>query len=398
MKLDLDLIKEASKTLDGNVSKTPVFSASKMREDFYIKMENLQVTGSFKIRGAFNKIANLSDEEKSKGVITASAGNHAQGVAMSATQQGIKSYICIPSVAPLAKIEATRNLGGEVIIVEGSFDDAQARAYEIQKEKGYTYVHPFDDVHVAAGQGTIGLEILDQLPDVKNILVPIGGGGLIAGIAVAVKSINPDIKVIGVEAENAKSAYDSRAAGRQITLDSSDTIADGIAVKRVGEMTFEIIEEYVDELVYVSETEIQSAILRLLEDSKVAAEGAGATSIAAVLADKLDLEGKTLAVLSGGNINMNVISKIIEDGLYSTGRLAEYTIRMEDKPGELIKFLEFIYKAGANIVTIDQYKDNAQRGIDYAMVRVVVETFNEDHREELNQTLDKAGYRHLRYK
>lgn len=398
MIMNLNLIRQAQKTLEGNIYLTPVFTAKKMKDNFYIKMENLQETGSFKIRGAFNKIANLTEEEGSKGVITASAGNHAQGVALSASQQGIKSYICIPSVAPLAKIEATRNLGGEVIIVDGTFDEAQERAYEIQKEKGYTYVHPFDDPYVIAGQGTIGLEIIDQVPNVKQVLVPIGGGGLIAGVALALKSIKPEIRVIGVEAENAASAYQSRKAGHRICLDSSNTIADGIAVKCIGQLNYELIEEYVDDIVTVSEEEIQNAILRLLEDSKVAAEGAGSTAVAAVMSGKVDTDIETCAILSGGNINMNIISKVIQDGLFNTGRLAEYTIRLEDKPGELIKFLNFLYEAGANIVIIDQYRDNSIRGIDYAMVRVVVETFNENHRNKLTQTLEDAGYKHLEYR
>ena len=299
MTANLDMIKEAREILDGNIEKTPIYTASRMGENLYIKMENLQKTGSFKLRGAFNKIAHLDDEQKAKGVISCSAGNHAQGVALSATKQGIKSYICIPSIAPLSKIEATRGYGGEVIIVDGTFDDAQAKAYELQKERDLTYVAPFDDEYVLCGQGTIGLEILEQLPDVKYIVVPIGGGGLIAGIALAVKSVKPDVKIIGVEPENAASMLASRKAGKIVTLDSANTMADGIAVKKPGEITFDLVEKYVDEIVTVSEDEITNAILRLLEESKVSAEGAGASSVAAVLSEKYDFsDGKVCAVLS----------------------------------------------------------------------------------------------------
>ena len=399
MTANLEMVKEARKILEGNVEKTPIYTASRMGENLYIKMENLQKTGSFKIRGAFNKIAHLTEEQAKKGVISCSAGNHAQGVALSATRQGIKSYICIPSIAPLSKIEATRGYGGEVIIVDGTFDDAQARAYEIQKERDLTYVAPFDDEYVLCGQGTIGLEILEQLPDVKYIVVPVGGGGLIAGIALAVKSVKPDVKIIGVEPENAASMLASRKAGKIVTLDSAKTMADGIAVKTPGKLTFELAEKYVDEIVTVSEDEITNAILRLLEESKVSAEGAGASSVAAVLEKKYDFsDGKVCAVLSGGNINVNTISQIINQGLFKTGRLAEITTTISDKPGELIDLLTVIKNHGANIVNIDQFKSSESVGFDHAVVRIICETYNKDHRRELYEKLSEAGYEesHLR--
>ncbi|MCI7238225.1 MAG: threonine ammonia-lyase [Anaerococcus sp.] len=394
MELNLDSIKEARSILEGNIEKTPIYTASRMNDNLYIKMENLQKTGSFKLRGAFNKIAHLTEEEAKRGVISCSAGNHAQGVALSATKQGIKSYICIPSVAPLSKIEATRGYGGEVIIVDGTFDDAQKRAFELEKERNLTYVAPFDDEYVIAGQGTIGLEILEQLPDVKYIVVPIGGGGLISGIALAVKSIKPDVKIIGVEPENAASMYESRKAGKLVTLDSVKTMADGIAVKRPGNITFDLVEKYVDDIVTVSEDEITNAILRLLEESKVAAEGAGASSIAAVLHGKYDFsDGKVCAVLSGGNININTISQIINQGLFKTGRLAEITTIISDNPGELIRLLTIIKDLGANIMAIDQFKSSETVGFDHAVVRIIAETYNKDHRRKLYKTLADKGYK-----
>lgn len=394
MKVDLKMIQEAREFLKGKISETPIFTASRMGENVYIKMENLQKTGSFKIRGAYNKMANLTEEQAKKGVISCSAGNHAQGVALSATQLGIKSYICIPSVAPLSKVDATRGYGGEVIIVDGTFDDAQAKAYEIQEERDLTYVAPFDDPYVIAGQGTIGLEILEQLPDVKYIVVPIGGGGLISGISIAVKSLKPDVKIIGVEAENAASMRASLDENKKVTLTSSNTMADGIAVKTPGDLTLEIVKEYVDEVVTVSEEEIQKTILRLIEEGKTTAEGAGATSIAAILEEKYDFsDGKVCAVLSGGNINVNTVSRIIKNGLFETGRMTEVATVIPDKPGELIRLLNIVKDLGANILTINQYSEAEEMDINSAVVRLVLETFNNDHKKQIYNALAEAGYR-----
>lgn len=398
MTVTLEKIKEARELLKGQISETPIFTSSRMGENLYIKMENLQKTGSFKIRGAYNKVAHLTEEEAKKGVISCSAGNHAQGVALSATNQGIKSYICIPSVAPLSKVEATRGYGGEVIIVDGTFDDAQERAYELEKEKDLTYVAPFDDEYVIAGQGTIGLEILEQIDDLKYVVVPIGGGGLISGIAVAIKESNPDIKVIGVEPENAASMKASIEAGKRVTLDSANTMADGIAVKCPGEITFDLVNKYVDEIVTVSEEEIINAILRLLEEGKVSAEGAGASSVAAILEEKYDFsDGKVCAVLSGGNINMNAISKIIRQGLFESGRMTEISTVIPDRPGELIRLLEIIREKGANVLTINQYSESEEMDLETAVVRIVLETFNEDHKDEIYQALYDEGYRDARF-
>lgn len=397
MTVSLRMIEEARDFLEGKISKTPIFTSSRMGENLYIKMENLQKTGSFKIRGAFNKMAHLTEEEKKKGVISCSAGNHAQGVALSATNQGIKSYICIPSVAPLSKIDATRGYGGEVIIVDGTFDDAQVRANELEKSEDLTYIAPFDDEYVIAGQGTIGLEILEQVPDVKYIVVPIGGGGLISGIAAAVKQVNPEVKIIGVEPENAASMKKSIEAGKIITLDSANTMADGVAVKTPGKITFEHVKKYVDEIVTVSEEEIIHAILRLLEEGKVTSEGAGASSVAAILEKKYDFsDGKVCAVLSGGNINMNAISRIIKSGLFDSGRMTEISTIIPDRPGELIRLLEIIKEKGANVLTINQYSESEEMDINTAVVRMVLETFNDEHKEEIYQALYDEGYRDAR--
>lgn len=394
--VSLEMIQEAREFLKDKIHQTPIFTATRMDENLHIKMENLQKTGSFKIRGAYNKMNNLTEEEKARGVISCSAGNHAQGVALSATQSGVKSYICIPSIAPLSKVEATRGYGGEVIIVEGTFDDAQERAYQLEKEKSLTYISPFDDPYIIAGQGTIGLEILEQVPDVKYIVVPVGGGGLISGIAAAVKNLRPDVKVIGVEPENAASMKKSIDEGRRITIPSSNTMADGVAVKCPGELTFAHVQAYVDEIVTVSEDEIISTILRLLEEGKVTAEGAGASSVAAVINKKFDFsDGKVCAVLSGGNINVNTISKIITNGLFDSGRLAEITTLVPDKPGELLRLLQVIKDQGANILTIDQYSSSKSMNFDRAVVRIVLETFNQQHKKDIYQALYQAGYREI---
>ncbi len=394
----LQMIEEAREFLKDKIHETPIFTATRMGDNLYIKMENLQKTGSFKIRGAYNKMRHLTDAEKEKGVISCSAGNHAQGVALSATQLGIKSYICIPSVAPLSKVEATRGYGGEVIIVEGSFDDAQERAYQLEEENDLTYISPFDDPYIIAGQGTIGLEILEQLPDVKYIVVPIGGGGLISGIAAAVKNLRPDVKIIGVEPENAASMKKSIEEGYQCTIPTANTMADGVAVKCPGAITFNHVKQYVDDIVTVSEDEIISTILRLLEEGKVTAEGAGATSVAAIINEKYDFKGeKVCAVLSGGNINVNTISKIITNGLFDSGRLMEISTLVPDKPGELIRFLEIIKDKGANILTIDQYSSSESMNLDRAVVRIVLETFNEEHKQDIYKTLYDAGYREAKH-
>ena len=333
--LSLDRIYQAAFALKDVARKTdliysPHFSG---RNQVYLKTENLQVTGSFKLRGAYFKISRLSEEDKAAGIVACSAGNHAQGVALSAQRMGIKATICMPDGAPISKVEATKSYGSEVCLVKGAYDDAYAYACKLHEEDHATFIHPFDDPDVIAGQGTIGLEILDQLKDVDVIVVPVGGGGLVSGIAYAAKSLKPEIKVYGVQASEAASMADSLKYDEQVTLSTVNTFADGIAVKHPGDLTFSLIREYVDDLVTVSEDEIAAAILALIEKQKLIAEGAGAVSVAAVMFDKIPVEGKNVVCLvSGGNIDVNILSRVITRGLVTSGRNATLNIALEDKP------------------------------------------------------------------
>lgn len=392
--MKFEQILKARERIKDKIKYTPVVSLRTIGDDAYIKMESLQVTGSFKIRGALNKILTLTDEELKHGVIACSAGNHAQGVAKSARDLGVKSVICIPTYAPISKIEATRKLGAEVVLVPTTFDDAKQRAYELEKEKGYTFIHPFNDEEVIAGQGTIGIEIMEQLPLVDIVVVPIGGGGLISGIALAIKSINPKVKVIGVQASTAGSMYQSLKEDKVTTLSSCKTIADGIAVKTPGDLCFEIVKEYVDDVVLVSEGEISGAILALMEDEKIVSEGAAAATVAALMYNKFDAKGKkVLCLLSGGNIDVQRISKVIEKGLYTTKRALDLRITLQDSPGELNKLLKVFEELGANIQTIDQVVDLAGEDIDTMWVRVKVATRDANHQEEIKSALIASGYK-----
>lgn len=359
----------------------------------YLKTENLQKTGSFKVRGAFNKIAHLSDEEKRNGVIASSAGNHAQGVAMAATSYKIKSTIVMPKHAPLSKISATKSYGAEVVLHGEIYDEAYEKAKEIQRETGATFVHPFNDPYVIAGQGTIGLEIMEDLPDVDMIVVPIGGGGLISGIAIAVKSINPNVKIIGVQTENVPSIVKSISENHVSTVDGKPTIADGIAVKTPGEITFNIIKEYVDDVVTVGEDEIANSILLLLERAKVISEGAGAASLAAVL-NRLDnlKNRKIVALISGGNIDVNMLSRIIDKGLVKSGRKIIVRTIIEDRPGTLGKLLNLVAGTGANVLSVLHNRSTADLPIGYANVELELETVNEEHVEKIKQLLSFENY------
>ena len=307
----LHMIWDAATTLADVVRFTPVIPFDRRTPNLFIKTENLQKTGSFKIRGAYNKLSSLTAEEASKGVIACSAGNHAQGVAFSAKQMGIRAAICMPDYAPVMKIEGTRSFGAEVILVNGNYDDSAREAERLAAEKGYTFVHPFNDPYVIAGQGTIGLEIMSQMPEVEQVIVPVGGGGLISGVAIAIKSLNPDVKVIGVQTANVPSMYASFGLDEVETLKDRATIADGIHVLTPGDLTFEIVKHYVDDIVTVQESEIESAIVMLLERSKIMSEGAGATSVAAYLFDRIDTNLKTVAVVSGGNVDISTMGHII---------------------------------------------------------------------------------------
>ena len=363
----LQMIWEAREALRGVARVTPLNPAKNLGKNVYIKCENLQLTGAFKVRGAYNKLRSLTQEEREHGVIACSAGNHAQGIALSATRLGMKSVICMPAGAPISKIEATRNYGAEVVLVPGVYDDAAAEAARLAEEHGYTFAHPFNDPYVMAGQGTIGLEILEQLPDVEQIIVPIGGGGLIAGIACAVKNIKPSCRVIGVQAEGAASMYASRQAGHPIKLDSVSTIADGIAVKQPGDMTFELCRKYVDE--------IATGILALMEDQKIVAEGAGATPVASVLFGKVDIsEKKTVCLVSGGNVDVTTLSRVITKGLSKSGRIMEIATKVVDQPGKLLELLRIISDTGANVMTISHDREGRKSDIHICLVSLVLET------------------------
>lgn len=390
----LEMIQQAQQNLKGVARMTPLISAQKIGENISIKAENLQLTGSFKLRGAYNKISSLTPEEKAKGVIACSAGNHAQGVALSATKNGIKSTICIPAGAPLSKVEATKGFGGDVVLVPGVYDDAYAKAVELTKEHGYTFVHPFDDEKVIAGQGTIGLEILEQEPHVDAVFVAIGGGGLASGVACAIKSMKPDCKVYGVQAAGAPSMYDSINKGEIIELKSVSTIADGIAVKKPGNLTFEMCKKYLDGVVTVTEDEIATAILTLMETQKTVAEGAGATSVAAAMFHKVpELKGKNIVcVISGGNIDVSILSRVITKGLTKTGRITEIQTKVLDKPGQLINLLQLISNAGANIINIDHHREVKKSDVNSCIVSMVLETKNIEHSNEICKTLQENGY------
>lgn len=394
--LTLDKIYHASYVLKGHIRYTDLIHSSDIcpGTDLYLKTENLQVTGAFKIRGAFYKISQLSEEEKSRGVIACSAGNHAQGVALASTRNGIKSLICLPDGAPISKVEATKKYGAQVKLVDGTYDDAYEEALRLYEKEGYTFIHPFDDEDVIAGQGTIGLEILEQLPDVECVIVPIGGGGLISGVAMAVKKLNPNVKVYGVQASGAPSMQQAIAQGKKITLDTVSTIADGIAVKTPGELTYELCSKYVDEVVTVTDDEISSAILTLIEQQKLITEGAGAVAVAAAMFNKVPIEGKkTVCLLSGGNIDVNILSRVIKRGLLKSGRTYALNIELIDKPGQLKGVSSIIAETGANVIAIHHERADANSDINGCYLRVVMETRNYEHIEQVRKALKNAGYK-----
>lgn len=393
--LTLDNIYRASHVLKEVIRPTDLIFAPGINPEckVYLKPENLQVTGSFKVRGAYYKISQLTEEEKSRGVIACSAGNHAQGVALAATKNGIKSLICLPDVAPISKIEATKRYGADICLVEGVYDDAYQKALSLRDEKGYTFIHPFDDENVIAGQGTIGLEILEQLSDVDAVVVPVGGGGLISGVAFAIKSLNPKIKVYGVQATGAPSMLQSVEHHKIERLDSVSTIADGIAVKEPGEHTFEYCSKYVDEIVSVTDDEISSAILSLIEQQKLISEGAGAVSVAAVMFNKIPVKGKKVVCLvSGGNIDVNILSRVIKRGLLKSGRTFAVSIELLDKPGQLEGVSNVFASLGANVISIHHERASEGSDINGCFLRVVLETRNYEHIEQIKEALTAKGY------
>lgn len=393
--LSLDRIYHASFVLKNVLHTTDLIRAQHINPecDVYLKPENLQITGSFKVRGAYYKISRLSDEEKAKGVIACSAGNHAQGVALAATKNGIKSLICLPDGAPISKVEATKRLGAEICLVKGVYDDAYQKALELKDEKGYTFIHPFDDEAVIAGQGTIGLEILEQMDDVDAVVVPVGGGGLISGVAFAIKSLRPEVKVYGVQASGAPSMVNSVRDHQIECLDTVSTIADGIAVKEPGKNTFEYCSKYVDEFVTVSEDEISTAILTMIEHQKLIAEGAGAVSVAAVMFDKIPVKGKKVVCLvSGGNIDVTILSRVIKRGLLKSGRSCLLNIELLDKPGQLKDVSRIIADLGGNVIAIHHERANEGSDINGCFLRVELETRNQEHINQIRDALENEGY------
>ena len=393
--LTLDKIYHASFVLKEVLRRTDLIAAPQIAPDssIFLKPENLQLTGSFKVRGAYYKISQLSDEEKAKGVIACSAGNHAQGVALGATKNGIKSLICLPSGAPISKVEATKKYGAEVCLVDGVYDDAYQKALQLKEEKGYTFVHPFDDENVIAGQGTIGIELLDQLPDVDAVIVPVGGGGLISGVAFAIKSLRPNIKVYGVQASGAPSMVQSLSHKRIERLPSVKTIADGIAVKEPGTHTFDICSKYVDDVVTVTDDEISTAILSLIEQQKLVAECAGAVSVASAMFGKLPIEGKkTICLVSGGNIDVTILSRVINRGLQKSGRSYVLTVELMDRPGQLVGVTSIIARMGANVISVHHERAGKTTDINACYLQVVLETRNQEHIDKIRHELVRSGY------
>ena len=392
----IDKIFHASVVLKGIIRPTPLAKAYGIAPDcnLYLKPENLQYTGSFKLRGSGYKISQMSPEERARGVIACSAGNHAQGVALAASKYGIPSLICLPDSAPISKVEATKSYGAEICIVEGVYDDAYNRALELKEERGMTFVHPFDDPDVIAGQGTIGLEIMNEMNDVDAVIVPIGGGGLISGIACAIKSISPHVKVYGVQALGAPSMHAARQAGKVQTLATVSTIADGIAVKRPGDMTFEMVSKYVDDIALVTEDEISSAILALIEKQKMIAEGAGAVAVAAAMFNKFPLEGKkVVSLVSGGNIDVTSLSRVIERGLMKSGRSSTLLIELVDKPGQLMDVSRIIAKLGGNVTGVHHERNSQTASINGCYLRNTMETRNYEHVQQIINALRSEGFK-----
>ena len=394
--LSLDKIYHAAYVLKGVARKTDLIAAPQLvpgLDEIYLKTENLQVTGSFKLRGAYYKISQLPKEALDKGIIACSAGNHAQGVALAATHMGVKSIVCMPDGAPIMKVENTRRLGAEVRLVPGTYDDAHDEAVRLQEETGATFIHPYDDEDVIAGQGTIGLEIMDTLDDVDAVIVPVGGGGLISGVACAVKSLKPSCKVYGVQAKGASAMVDAFHAGKWGASDTAVTFADGIAVKNPGDLTFKMAQKYVDDMVTVSDDEIAAAILNLMERQKLVSEGAGAAPVAAAMFGKLPLQGKrTVCVISGGNIDVNILSRVINRGLAMSGRKATLAIKLTDKPGQLEQVSRIIASLGANVVSVDYDLSDPDLPISACTLRVGMETRDQAQIDAIKERLVDEGF------
>lgn len=394
--LSLDSVYRASYVLKDVLRSTELIRAPKLNpeSDIYLKPENLQITGSFKVRGSYYKISQLSAEEKARGVIACSAGNHAQGVALAATRSGTKSVICLPDCAPISKVEATRAYGAEICMVTGAYDDAYEKALQLRDEFQYTFIHPFDDEQVIAGQGTLGLEILNQMPDVEAVVTAVGGGGLLSGVAYVIKNLRPEVKIYGVQATGAASMVNSVHDAHIERLDSVSTIADGIAVKQPGTLTFEFCKQYADDIVTVTDDEISSAILAMIENQKLIAEGAGAAPVAAAMFNRIPIQGKkTVCLVSGGNIDVTILSRIITRGLMKTGRYGAMQIELIDKPGQLEGVASIIARMGGNVVSIHHERSSETADVNGCYLRIVMETRNFDHFSEIRSALTAAGYK-----
>ena len=392
--LTLDKVYHASYVLKEVVRRTDLIPASHLapNSEIYLKPENLQVTGSFKVRGAYSKMSVLSEEERARGVIACSAGNHAQGVALAAQRKHIHATICLPDGAPISKVEATKRYGAEICLVPGVYDDAYQKALQLRDEKGYTFIHPFNDEDVIAGQASIGLELLDQLEDVEAVIVPVGGGGLISGVAFAIKSLRPSCKVYGVQAAGAASMFQSLHDGHAEALPSVSTFADGIAVKCPGDLTYDMCHQYVDDIVTVTDDEISTAILTLIEQHKLIAEGAGAVSVAAAMFNKVPIQGKkTICLVSGGNIDVTILSRVITRGLLKTGRSLDITLALSDRPGQLSLVSEIIAKHGGNVVSVYHDRSDLNMQVTDCFLRLSLETRDHAHAEEIIQALSDAG-------
>lgn len=398
MPVTIDDIRRAREVVHGTIIRTPMLPDNRLSHEVganaFVKAENLQRSGSFKIRGAYNKISKLTPEEKQRGVVTGSAGNHAQGVAMAARLHGIKATIVFPEYAPLNKISATKKQGAEVILHGSSFDEAVAHSKELGAEHGYTYVHAFDDPLIIAGQGTTGLEIAEDLPDANVIVVPIGGGGIISGIAIAVKELIPGVRIVGVQSENCASIRPSLAAGKPIVADFQTTIADGIAVKRPGDLTLPIVERLVDEIVEVSDDEIARAIYHGIQNNRLVVEGAGAAGVAALLAGKVKTNpnDKVCAVLCGGNIDANLLNRVIEQALVQEGRYVLLKVLVPDRPGNLATLLKLAADAGANVIEVFHRRAMWLAPLGKVGIEMLLEVRDNDHARSVEASLSAAGY------
>jgi len=394
--LTFNMVHSAGQILKNAARKTDVIRAPGVSNecDLRLKTENLQRTGSFKLRGAYYKIATLSEEERAKGIVACSAGNHAQGVALSAQQFGVPATIFLPASAPISKIEATRQYGATIRLCDGLYDDAYAEAVAFAEETNATFIHPFDDESVIAGQATVGVEIIEQFPDVDVVIVPVGGGGLVSGVAFAVKELNPQCRVYGVQAIGADNMVRAFHSEEARSAESISTFADGIAVKVPGVLTQELCSRYVDNIITVSDDEIASAILAMMEKQKLVSEGAGAVAVAAVMFDKLPLKGKKVcAVVSGGNIDVNILSRVINRGLLTAGRLTNLTIELIDKPGQLLAVSSIIAREGANVISVNYTPGGANMDINGCYLKISMETRDYNHLLNIRDALTASGFK-----